>query len=261
MSRRRPPSASARSAAARASPRRRSRFSNRKPGTDHGFASMKRQPASPSTPSWIERMTPGRWYRISGDGPDLDLPPTPRGTRTLRDTDPAGDRALNRAPGFKERLRRLLGRRPHSPWQGKSGFPAITEAWNGAVLASRFGASGSMIVFGGGPDGYVSGGANEYGAGAVYPSADYPDGSPLPPHTYAYVQYDPVGNDYLLFKGQTELGPDVKATPIPRMFNLDSLAWRRGPKHPSAILGSGGCTTWDATRRILWGHSGDSGNG
>jgi len=227
-------------------------------------------------------MTPGRWYRISGDGPDLDLPPTPRGTRTLRDTDPAGDRALNRAPGFKERLRRLLGRRPHSPWQGKSGFPAITEAWNGAVFASRFGASGSMIVFGGGhddyfgssvhafdiatrqwsriSDGYVSGGANEYGEGAVYPDAAYPDGSPLPPHTYAYVQYDPVGNDYLLFKGQTELGPDVKATPIPRMFNLDSLAWRRGETSLGG-LGSGGCTTWDATRRILWGHSGDSGNG
>ena len=36
-------------------------------------------------------MTPGCWYRISGDRPDLDLPPTPRGTRTLRDTDPAGD--------------------------------------------------------------------------------------------------------------------------------------------------------------------------
>ena len=33
-------------------------------------------------------MTPGCWYRISGDAPDLDLRPTPRGTRTLRDTDP-----------------------------------------------------------------------------------------------------------------------------------------------------------------------------
>ena len=228
-------------------------------------------------------MTPGCWYRISGDRPDLDLRPTPRGTRYLRDTDPAGDRTLNPPIGFKERLRRLLGRRPCSPWQGQCGFPAITEAWNGAVFASRFGASGSMIIFGGGhndyfgssvhafdiatrqwsriSDGYVSGSANEYGEGAVYPNAVYPDSSPVPPHTYAYVQYDPVGNDYLLFKGQTELGPNVKATPIPHMLNLDSLTWRRGPKHPSAILGSGGWTTWDATRRILWGHSGDSGNG
>ena len=42
-----------------------------------------------------------------------------------------------------------------------------------------------------------------------------------------------------LLKGQTELGPDVKATPIPHMFNLDSLVWRRGPKHSSAILSLG----------------------
>ena len=85
--------------------------------------------------------------------------------------------------------------------------------------------------------------------------------SPLPPHTYGYVQYDPVGNDYLLLKGQLELGPDVKATPISHMFNLDSLTWRRGPKHPLAVLSSGGWTTWDASRRILWGHSGENGNG
>ncbi len=109
-------------------------------------------------------------------------------------------------------------------------------------------------------DGYISGSRNEYGAGAVYPNAIYPDGSPLPPHTYGYVQYDPAGNDYLMLKGQMELGPDVKSAPIAHMFNLDSLRWRRGPRHPSAILGSGGWTTWDARRRILWGHSGDSGN-
>ena len=227
-------------------------------------------------------MTPRFWYKISGDRPDLKLTPTPPGTRYLQDNDPARDSKLNPAKAPKEFLRRLLGRRPHAPWQGKCGFPAITEGWNGAVFASRFGRSGSMIVFGGGhndyfgsdvhafdlatrhwsriSDGYVSGSANEYGEGAVYPNALYPDSSPLPPHTYAYVQYDPVGNDYLLFKGQTELGPNVKATPIPLMFNLDSLTWRRGPKHPSAILGSGGWTTWDARRRIMWGHSGESGN-
>ncbi len=162
------------------------------------------------------------------------------------------------------------------------GIAAITEAWNGAVFASGFGTSGAMIVFGGGhddyfgsdvhafdlgtrqwsriSDGYVAGAPGEYGAGAVYPDAVYPDGSPLPPHTYGYVQYDPVSNDYLLFKGQIELGPDVKAVPIAHMFNLDTLDWRRGPRHPEAILASGGFTAWDASRRLLWGHSGDSGN-
>ena len=243
---------------------------------------MNRLRVSPMVPSWVERMTSDCWYRISGNHPDLGLPPTPRGTRYLRDTDPAYDRSLNPTQNYKETLRRWLGRRPYAPWQGQCGFPAITEAWNGAVLASGFGPSGSMIVFGGGHDdyfgssvhafdlatrqwsrisnGYVSGTRREYGAGAVYPCSVYPDGSPLPPHTYGYVQYDSIGNDFLLLKGQTELGAHVKSVAIPHMFNLNSLTWRHGPKHSSAILGSGGWTAWDSARRILWGHSGASGN-
>ena len=165
---------------------------------------------------------------------------------------------------------------------GCGDFKSITEAWNGAVFADQYGASGSMIVFGGGhndyfgsnmhafdlgarqwkriSDGFVSGEPGAYGQGAVYTEAVYPDGSPLPPHTYEYVQYDPMGNDYLLFKGQVELGPNVTPTPIPHIFNLDTLTWRRGPKHPSAVLNSGGWTTWDAARRIFWGNSSTDGN-
>ena len=159
----------------------------------------------------------------------------------------------------------------------------MTEAWNGAVFASRFGSSGAMVVFGGGHDdyygsdvhafdldsrewrrlctGFVAGGLGDYGQGAVYPDSVYPDGSPLPPHTYDYVQYDEEGNDFLLLKGQTELGPAVKAAPIPHAFNLDTLRWRRGPEHPAAILNSGGFSTWDTKRRVLWGHAGDDGGG
>ena len=244
---------------------------------------MNRQYNRLAMPSWVPEMIPGCWYQISGDRPDLDLTPTPSGTRYLQDNDPARDSKLNPAKTPKEYLRRLLGRRPHAPWQGHFGFPAVTEAWNGAVFASRFGESGSMIIFGGGhddyfgsdvhafdlatrqwsriSDGYISGNANEYGEGSVYPNAIYPNSSPLPPHTYGYVQYDPVGNDYLMFKGQTELGRNVKSTPIAHMFNLNSLTWRRGPKHPTALLDSGGWTTWDAKRRIMWGHSGENGKG
>ena len=64
-----------------------------------------------------------------------------------------------------------------------------------------------------------------------------------------------------MLKGQTELGPDVKAVAIPHLFNLETLTWRRGPLHPTAILNSGGWTTWDASRRVVWGHSGDDGGG
>lgn len=238
---------------------------------------------SPVVPDWIERMSPHRWYAISGDHPDLELEATAPGTRYLRDNDPARDTALNPARTLREQLRRMAGRDPRSPWHGAVGFSAITEAWNGAVYASRYGASGSMVVFGGGhndyfgsdvhafdlasrtwrriADGYVSGRENEYGAGARYEKSVYPDGSPLPPHTYDYVQYDPAGNDYVLIKGQTRLGRDVEAIAIPHLFNLDTLRWRRGPQHPTAIFNSGGWTTWDESRRVIWAHSGDDGGG
>lgn len=237
----------------------------------------------PVAPAWTAHMQAGQWYRISGDRPDLALPATASGTRYLRDHDPARDPSLNPARDAKERLRRLLGREWLAPWRGNVGFPAITEAWNSAVYASRRGLSGAMVVFGGGhadyygsdvhafdlasrewqrlSTGYVGGDAADYGAGAVYPASVYPDGSPLPPHTYDYVQYDAVGNDYLLLKGQTELGEQVKAAPIPHVFNLTTLGWRHGARHPTAVLNAGGCTTWDAGRRLLWGHSGDDGGG
>src|SRR5215475_3454108 len=109
---------------------------------------------SPAPPPWLERMSLNRWYAISGDRPDLDLKPTPRGTRYLLDNDPARDPHLNPARTLKERVRRMLGRNPKSPWYGVAGFSAITEAWNSAVYASRFGVSGSMIVFGGGHNTY-----------------------------------------------------------------------------------------------------------
>jgi len=76
--------------------------------------------------------------------------------------------------------------------------------------------------------GYVDGPPSAYGAGAVYPTSVYPDNSPLPPHTYDYVQYDDQANNLILLKGQTELGPNVKAAPIPHLFNLDTLSWQHG---------------------------------
>jgi hypothetical protein len=236
-----------------------------------------------TAPSWVAAMQPARWYRLSGDRPDLGLAATAAGTRYLLDTDPARDPHLNPARTLKERLRRHAGRTPLAHWSGRLGFSAITEAWNSAVYASRFGRCGAMIVFGGGhanyygsdvhafdldsrewrriSDGYTDGPVTDYGAGARYASACYPDGSPLPPHTYDYVQYDASNNDYLLIKGQTELGRNVQAVPIPHCFNLAGLRWRHGPRHPSAVLNSGGFTTWDPGRRVLWGHSGDDGGG
>src|SRR5262245_16600335 len=108
----------------------------------------------PAIPEWLDAMKPGGWHRLSGDRPDLGLPATRAGTRYLRDGDPAGDRSLNPARRPDQVLRRMTGRYVHAPWSGRMGFTALTEAWNGAVLASRYGACGSLIVFGGGHNDY-----------------------------------------------------------------------------------------------------------
>lgn len=231
------------------------------------------------TPDWAERLHPGYWYAISGDTPELGLAATTPGTRYLEDGDPAADPELNPNRSLSSSVRRLLGRYVKAPWSGCCDFAAITEAWNGAAYASNCGDSGSMVIFGGGHNdyfgsdvhtfdlatrewqristGYVTGRGNEYGTGAIYPQGEYPDGSPLPPHTYGYVQYDKEGNDLLLFKSQLELGEEVKPLAIPHLFNLSRREWRRGPCHPTVYLGAGGWTAWDNKRRVLWGNSGD----
>ena len=234
------------------------------------------------TPDWAKQLHPGRWYAISGDEPESGLSPTTPGSRYLEDGDPAADPELNPNRSLSSSVRRLLGRYVKAPWSGRCSFAAITEAWNGAVFAGNCGDSGAMVIFGGGhndyfgsdvhtfdlasrewrrvSDGYVTGGKTEYGAGCVYPEGEYPDGSPLPPHTYGYVQYDAAANELLIFKSQLELGEDVKPLAIPHLFNLSRGQWRRGPCHPVAYLGAGGWTAWDDRRRILWGNSGDGSN-
>ena len=250
---------------------------------EYGLAITASRVTPLTTPQWLQRMSLRRWYAISGDHPDLELPPTASGTRYLVDTDPARDRRLNPPRTIKERHTAVAGHDPSrrgTAWRDSARSP---KAWNGAVYASRYGTSGSMIVFGGGhddyfgsdvhafdlatrewrriSDGYVTGSDDEYGAGAFYPDRCIrmvPRCRRTPTITSNTM---PVGNDYILFKGQTELGPDVKAVAIPHLFNLDTLAWRHGPRHPAAILNSGGWTTWDASRRVVWGHSGDDGGG
>ena len=235
-------------------------------------------------PSWVKRLLIGRWVRISGDHPDLDLPPTPPGTRYLEDNDTRGRPCAQpraRRQGTIAALARqaspftvagpqrfsLHNRSLETARCWRHGSASRVRWWYSAVATTTTSGADmhafdldsrqwSRIA-----DGYISAHDGAYGAGAVYPDAEYPDGSPLPPHTDGYVQYDPAGNDYILFKGQLELGPAVQAVAIPHIFNFDSLAWRRGPRHPAAILNSGGWTTWDEKRGVLWGHCGDAGGG
>jgi hypothetical protein len=107
-----------------------------------------------------------------------------------------------------------------------------------------------MVVFGGGHDDYFGSDVHAFDL-ACREWKRLTDGSPLPPHTYDYMQYDKVTNQLLLAKGQKELGPNVKAVTIPHLLDLTTFTWRSGPEHPWAVLNSGEFSIWDAARRLL----------
>jgi hypothetical protein len=75
---------------------------------------------------------------------------------------------------------------------------------------------------------------------------------------YDYVQYDACGNGCIR-KGQTELGPDVKACDAP-IFSTSTALLATWSAASHGDSNSGGWTTWDESRRVIWGHSGDGGS-
>ena len=73
-------------------------------------------------PEWVKQIAPGTWAAVS--------------LNTLRDVDPARDPGANpNHPGAP-------------PWKDRQS--AVLGAWNGGAFASGYGASGALIVAGGG---------------------------------------------------------------------------------------------------------------
>jgi hypothetical protein len=136
-------------------------------------------------------------------------------------------------------------------------------------MAQHFGNKGSYLVYGGGHGNYF--GSEVYAfdletcywsritdpcpqVSGVFPNAEYSDGSPLPPHTYDFVEYHPGTNSFVLLRGITEMGPPSNSVTvgIMHMLNLDSLKWRRSPKNTGDNLYSGGFSAYDSRRDVFW---------
>jgi len=197
-------------------------------------------------PDWVLAIKPGTWVEI--------------GTNTLSDVDPAQDPAAN--PAY-----------PSSPpWRGATGQKAVVNAWNGGAFAANLGRLGSLVVFGGGHNDYFG---NEVYAfdleelrwrrltdpfpasrdtlTAFYEDAEFADGSPVPPHTYDYVDYHPGTNSFVLLRGVQQLGVSggsFSGSPA-HMLSFGDHKWRRSP--PSAApYGSSGWSAYDALRDVFW---------
>lgn len=209
---------------------------------DSRLASVVDAPA----PQWVLSIEPGTWASISRN--------------TLADVNPAADPAAN--PDYPAA----------APWHGNSGQKSVVTAWNGGAFASRFGKLGSLIAFGGGHNDYFgnevyafdleqrrwSRVTNPYAAPrdvltARYDGGAFPDGSPLPPHTYDYVDYHPASNSFVLLKGLQQLGVSggaISGAPA-FLYDFGSRTWRRSPP-AAAAYGSSGWSAYDALRDVFW---------
>ena len=197
-------------------------------------------------PDWVLALEPGTWAEV--------------GVNTLSDVDPAQDPAAN--PSYPSA----------PPWRGAAGQKAVVNAWNGGAFAANLGRLGSLLTFGGGHNDYFG---NEVYAfdleklrwsrvtdpfsaprdtlTGFYEHAEFADGSPLPPHTYDYVDYHPGTNSFVVLKGVQQLGVSggsSSGSPA-HLLNFGDLKWRRSP--PSAApYGSSGWSAYDSLRDVFW---------
>jgi hypothetical protein len=195
-------------------------------------------------PDWVQSIAPGTWQAVS--------------LNKIADVDPAKDPDVN--PNY-----------PNSPpWNGATGQRAVIGAWGGGAYATKQGNKGTYLIFGGGHNDYY--GSEVYGfdmetrrwrrvsdpySGSInwpYATAEYPDGSAIPPHTYDFLEYHPGTNSFIVLKGQTELGPPSNSTAvaISHALDLGTAKWRRSQNDSGVGIFSGGYSVYDSKRDVFW---------
>lgn len=203
-------------------------------------------PACAAVPEWVTATAPGTWTTISRN--------------TLADVDPAADPELN--PNHPK----------GAPWRGSTGQASVIDAWNGGAYAPDLGTYGSLLLYGGGHGNYYG---NEVYAFDLesgrwsrlsdpyvastdklverYEQGAFPDGSPLPPHTYDYVEYDPGTRRLLVLRGlqQLRVPGNAVSSGSPHAFDLASRHWLRGASHGAPVI-SGGFSAYDPVKRVHW---------
>jgi hypothetical protein len=199
-----------------------------------------------TAPSWAQAMTPGTWTTISKN--------------TLSNVDPADSSATN--PNYPST----------APWNGSTGQKSVINSWSGGAFASRAGAKGSLILFGGGHLNYYGSEVyafdlstqmwtrvtNPYKGNLSWPYSTgmYPDGSPSPPHTYDLIGYHPPSNSFVTFTAAEDNDPTTRAEVV-HMLDLSTKTWRHSVRN-SIQVRDGGWSAYDSTRDVFWFQGGGS---
>ncbi len=168
-------------------------------------------------------------------------------------------------------------------WSGSEGQLAVTDAWTGGAFASQEGELGSLV--------YAGGGHNAYYGNEVYvfdlqtlvwqrrndptdgktpgdPSTmgldsncRFWDGSPVVPHTYDSVVYDPETNRFIMLTPSDAASHVLPGRPngcdstIPAYFDLTTNTWGSMKSAGPGGL-TDGPTAYDHKRKLFWGRTG-----
>lgn len=203
------------------------------------------EPPPGAAPDWLWSIAPGTWSVIS--------------LNTMDNVNSARDTTLN--PRFPS----------NAPWHGTGGLRAVIDAWNGGALATGFGSHGALLTYGGGRNNYLGSDVYAFDLGLQawtrvtnpfpgpftwpFPSTAYPDGSPLPPHTYDYVDYHPPTNSFVLLRGVAHAGSlptNDTSAPVAHFLNLTTRTWRTGARNSATRQRSGGTSCYDNARDLFW---------
>ena len=204
---------------------------------------------STAAPSYASLMTIGKWEDISGTTPGLGL----SATNIPSNVDPDPTRS--------------------KPYSGGIGFRGIMDAWSSAVFCPTLGTYGSLLFYGGGHTDYWGNGVLRFDIGpriwsmltqpseagsfsGTLANGAYIDGTPSPPHTYQYEQYDPISRSLVTIKAIDHVGASqsepISTWALPWMFSTQTLTWRRGPLNSNTSSPSDGLMCYDSTRLGFW---------
>lgn len=158
-------------------------------------------------------------------------------------------------------------------YSGNTGPSSILIAWNGGALATRLGKYGSLVAWGGGHNDYW--GSDSYAfdietglwrqltppyEGRLswpYESMTYPDGSPIPNHTYDYIEYHEPSNAIVVMTGTPDPRPGSSYRSVAHRLDLDTLRWSSTPNSQASGITVGGisCVAGD----LVWAQGANTG--
>jgi len=183
----------------------------------------------------LEDLQPGHWYEVPGS--------------TLA--------AVNPCPS------------DNCSYSGIEGQTGVIDDWNGGVLATRYGAMGGFVVWGGGHNGYRGNEVYVFDIAALRwrrvsepvqnPScnqseSELQDGSPCSPHNYDYLSYHPGTNSMVKLGSSSNDMMGGGGSGRVHLFNFDTNQWRRGAVKPTVRLSvsEGASSAYDPSRDVFW---------